>query len=78
MQGIKSKEFAQVDTALRDVIEQVESLRTAAEDYKEARSEKWAESEAGEEYENKIEQLGDIIDSLNNCADELCDLIEGD
>lgn len=78
MQGIKQKEFNAVDTTLRDVIEQIESLRTAAEDYKESRSEKWCESEAGEAYENKIEQLGDIICTLNDAADELRDLIEGE
>lgn len=78
MQGIKSKEFAAIDAALRDAIEQVESLRTAAEDFKEARSEKWAESDAGEAYEDKIERLGDIICQLNDAADELRDLIEGE
>ena len=76
MKGINSREFSAIDSALRDVIEQVESLRTAAEDYKEARSEKWAESDAGEAYENKIERIGDVIDSLTEAADELNDIVE--
>lgn len=76
MKGINSKEFSAVDSALRDAIEQVESLRTAAEDYKEARSEKWAESDAGEAYEDKIERIGDVIEQLNDAADELTNIIE--
>ena len=76
MKGINSQEFSAVESALRDAIEQVESLRTAAEDYKEARSEKWVESDAGEAYEDKIERLGDVIDSLNDAADELTNIIE--
>lgn len=76
MKGINSKEFSAVESALRDAIEQVESLHTAAEDYKEARSEKWAESDAGEAYEDKIERIGDVIDSLNDAADELTNIIE--
>ena len=78
MQGIKSKEFAAVESVLRDAVEQVESLRAAVEDYKESRSEKWAESDAGEAYENKIEQIGDVICALNDAIDELNDIVEGD
>ena len=78
MEGIKQKDFDAVDSALRDAIGQVETLRSAAEEYKEARSEKWCESEAGEEYENKIEQIGDVICTLNDAADDLRALIEGD
>lgn len=78
MKGISGKECSRVDGVLRDAISEVENLKTIAEEYKAARSERWCESEAGEEYENKIEQLGDIVCTLNDAADELADLIQGD
>ena len=41
MKGINPKEYAAIESSLRDAVEQVEGLRVAAEDYKESRSEKW-------------------------------------
>ena len=78
MKGINPKEYAAIESSLRDAVEQVESLRTAAEEYKESRSEKWAESDAGEAYEDKIDAIGDVIWQLNDAIDELTDIIEED
>lgn len=78
MKGISQKDFNHVDGLLREAIEEVENLKLSAESYKADRSEKWCESEAGEEYENKIEQIKEILDTLNTAADELADLIQGD
>ena len=35
MKGINPKEYAAIESSLRDAVEQVEGLRVAAEDYKE-------------------------------------------
>lgn len=78
MKGINSKEYAALESDLRDAVERVEALRTAAEEYKESRSEKWAESDAGETYEDKIEQIDEIVCQLNDTIDELTNIIEGD
>ena len=78
MKGINPKEYAAIESSLRDAVEQVEGLRVAAEDYKESRSGKWAESDAGEAYEDKIEQIGEIICQLNGAIDDLTNIIEED
>ena len=78
MKGINPKEYAAIESSLRDAVEQVEGLRVAAEDYKESRSEKWAESDAGEAYEDKIEQIEEIICQFNDAIDELTAIVEED
>ena len=78
MKGINPKEYAAIESSLRDAVEQVEGLRVVAEDYKESRSEKWAESDAGEAYEDKIEQIEEIICQFNDAIDELTAIVEED
>lgn len=62
---------------LRDAIRKIETLRAGAEEYKESRSEKWAESALGEAYENRIERLGEVIATLNDAFDDFVDITEG-
>ena len=78
MKGINPKEYAAIESSLRDAVEQIESLRVAAEDYKESRSEKWCESDAGEAYEDKIEQIGDVIGQFLDLIADLTAIIEED
>lgn len=78
MKGISSKSVRNTEIDLQAVIDQVESIKQVAIDYKEQRSENWCESEAGEAYENKIEQLEELVDSLNAALEEFVDLMEGD
>lgn len=42
----------------------------------ESRSEKWQESEKGEELQSKIESLTDIINDLENAYDNLENLLQ--
>lgn len=78
MKGISSKSVRNVEIDLQSVVEQVETIKQAAEDYKANRSENWCESEAGEAYENKIERLEEIVDTLNGALEEFVDILEGD
>lgn len=78
MKGINPKEYAAIESSLRDAVEQVEGLRVAAEDYKESRSEKWREGDAGEAYEDKIERIGDVIEQFNDLIADLTTIIEED
>ena len=76
MKGIGKKEFSAVESVLRDASDQVLALKDQAEAYKEQRSEKWAESAAGEAYENQIEQLEDVLCTLNDVIDDFINCIE--
>ena len=77
MKGINPKEYAAIESSLRDAVEQVEGLRVAAEDYKEW-CVVWCESDAGEAYEDKIEQIGDVIEQFNDLIADLTTIIEED
>lgn len=77
MKGINPKEYAAIESSLRDAVEQVEGLRVAAEDYKEWAG-MWCEGDAGEAYEDKIEQIGDVIEQFNDLIADLTTIIEED
>lgn len=78
MKGISKDMLRCTESQLRAAIGNVEECKINAEAYKEDRTEKWCESDAGEEYENKIERLNDLLDILEDAVSEFLDIVEGD
>ena len=74
MKGLTRRDLNEVVGKVELAKEAVQELQTAAEKYKENKSEKWCESDAGEEYENHIEQLETIVDELDSIANQISDL----
>ncbi len=75
MKGLKTRDINLVESLLNDVVTEFEALIKKAEDYKESKSEKWCESDAGEAYENRIERLSELCSDAETLCEEFTNLM---
>lgn len=60
-------------TTLENQVEKLRSLVERRQDYHSDRSEKWQESEAGEEFEDKTSELETLLDDLESAVQAIED-----
>lgn len=61
---------------LQQMEEELSNLISNREETFDSRSEKWQESEKGEEYQEQTDQLGSVKGSIESAIDELTELFE--
>ena len=75
---MNKKEIKQIEEA-KELIEQasaiIDELKCTRESYAEERSEKWADSDAGQEYVDQTEQLEGLYDSIVELSEQFDEFI---
>lgn len=59
-----------------DIVEELNALIEAEQEYFDDRSEAWQESENGEEFSDNIYKVEELCDALENASYDISDLIE--
>lgn len=70
-----SKQIAKISDKLTDIQAELEILAEEAQEYYDNRSEKWQESEKGDEWQEKISALEDAANSVGDAIDYLGDWV---
>jgi len=70
-----SKQIAKISDKLTNIQAELEELAEQAQDYFDERSEKWQESEKGDEWQEKISALEDAANSVGDAIDYLSDWV---
>lgn len=68
-----SKKIAKITEKLDAIREDIEQMAEEAQEYYDNRSERWQESDAASEWEEKIEALNDAASSVQDAYDYLID-----
>ena len=71
-----SKKIAKITVRLDAIREDIEKLAEEAQEYYDNRSERWQESDAASEWEEKIDALNDAACSVQDAYDYLIDYAE--
>jgi hypothetical protein len=64
IRGVNSKEVERVLQVLQGLVQNLEDIVSSAEEYAGGRSDRWAESEAGERFQEVLEYLAGARDAL--------------
>ena len=71
-----SKKIAKITDKLDALKEEIEQMAEEAQEYYDNRSERWQESAAASEWEDKIDALNDAASSVQDAYDYLIDYAE--
>jgi len=74
----KTKQLATIQSKLEQLRDELIELLEEREEYADARSEKWSDSEAGEKYTDDTSNLESVKDSVESAVDDLESLFEND
>ena len=68
-----SKKIAKITEKLEAIKDNLEQMAEEAQDYYDSRSDRWLESDAASEWEDKIDALNDAASSVQDAYDYLID-----
>ena len=70
MKGLDKKELGEIVSGLEELKDRLVAVKEGMESYADERSEKWRDSDAGQEYDEKIgeldEYIGELADAISN------------